>query len=519
MIKKYSIFIVILLLAITFIVQIYSANHDCQTVDEGVYISTGYTYFTNRESKLNIEHPPLAKLIAASPLLFIQPKITDAAKEFIKKNDQYYFAHEFLYNSNNNADKIIFWARFSFILITILLGIVLYFFTKKLFRSELAGIIALFFYSLNPDIIAHGHLATNDLLLTLFFFLTAICTYNYFAKPNLKYLLFLILSLSAAIATKFSGLILVPILILIFVVQGLLNKELIKKYWLDFAKIAISCLLLITAFYCAVGLSFHDLFSGIIIQLSRGGTPAYLFGHISQTGWWYYLPVAFIIKTPIAILVILAILIIKSRISNYKKYYILVLFPVVLFLASLLGHIDIGLRYLLPIYPFIFLAMSSIATNLLLKKLYFKIIFALLCLWYLVSFTTITPHQLTYFNEFVGGPKNGAKFLVDSNIDWGQDLKRLKTYLTKNNISTPIYLSYFGTADPSYYQINSQKITDYTGPIHGIVAVSVTNLKLLEKNNLNWLVAYTPIDKIGNSIYIYNIPTTTQWGQMYEEIK
>lgn len=510
MIKKYSIVIVILLLTITFIAQIYSASHDSQTVDEGVYISTGYTYFIDRGNKLNAEHPPLAKFIAAFPLIFIRPKITDVAKKFINENNQYAFANEVLYNAGNNADKLIFWARIPFILITLLLGITLYLFTKKLFHSELAGIIALFYYSLNPEIIAHGHLATNDLLLTLFFFLTAICTYNYFGRPNSKSLLLLILSLSAAIASKFTGLILAPILALIFIIQSYLNKKLAKKYWLDFLKTVVACFLLLTIFYYFVGLNIFDLLSGIAIQFSRDGTSAYLFGHISYTGWWYYYPITFIIKTPITILVILAIIIIKSKICDYKKYYILLLFPIVLFLASLFSRIDIGLRYLLPIYLFIFLVIGSIITSLVFKNIYFKISFAILCFWYLASFILITPNQLTYFNELVGGPKNGAKFLVDSNIDWGQDLKRLKKYLDASNISKPIYLSYFGTADADYYQIDYQKLANCPCQIQGIVAVSVTNLKLLEASNLNWLESYTPMDKIGNSIYIYNVSTVNQ---------
>jgi hypothetical protein len=133
------------------------------------------------------------------------------------------------------------------------------------------------------------------------------------------------------------------------------------------------------------------------------------------------------------------------------------------------------------------------------------------CFW-------ISPHYLAYFNEFAGGPANGYRYLVDSNLDWGQDLKGLKQYMDQHGIDR-IYLSYFGSDSPQRYGIkydwlpsplpeNPEPLKRVRIPTKGYVAVSVTDLQGVfpgTRNMFQWLAPYKPIAKIGYSIFLYRI--------------
>jgi hypothetical protein len=152
---------------------------------------------------------------------------------------------------------------------------------------------------------------------------------------------------------------------------------------------------------------------------------------------------------------------------------------------SVYTQVNIGLRYVLPAFPLLMVLAGS--TSLLWKKrkVLRGILAISLMLWYAGESLSIYPHYLSYFNQIAGGPKNGYRFLVDSNLDWGQGLKGLKKYMDENGISK-IKLSYFGTADPEQYGISYQALPSFP-PLRpefvpksfskgDLVAVSATNL-------------------------------------------
>jgi len=161
----------------------------------------------------------------------------------------------------------------------------------------------------------------------------------------------------------------------------------------------------------------------------------------------------------------------------------------------------------------------SLFVNFSFKRFAFALVLVLLG-WYIFSSLSTFPHYLTYFNEIAGGSKNGYKFVVDSNYDWGQDLKRLNNWLKKNNVSK-IYLDYFGGADAPYYL--REKYLPWQGDKSenelekgSYLAVSADLLQVGKGKPVkgfnqptgyyNWLNQYTPIARAGNSIFIYYIP-------------
>jgi hypothetical protein len=256
------------------------------------------------------------------------------------------------------------------------------------------------------------------------------------------------------------------------------------------------------------------------VKAQQRGT--FLAGKFSREGWWYYFPVAFLIKTPVAMILlsVAGAALCAARPKTFLDNELFAVLPVVAFLAAAMTtKLNIGLRHILPVYPFALLLAGKAAAECLggkRKTLWAAL--AVLCLLQLVEFARIRPDYLAFFNQFVGGPGNGHKYLVDSNLDWGQDLKPLKNWMDRNNV-THINLSYFGTADPAYYGI---KCTHLPGApfyvndlierprLPGFVAVSVTNLRGVYFEDAGRafyrpLLERKPDAVIGYSIHLYRV--------------
>lgn len=133
-----------------------------------------------------------------------------------------------------------------------------------------------------------------------------------------------------------------------------------------------------------------------------------------------------------------------------------------------------------------------------------------LLMWLVIGTVRTSPFYAAYFNELVGGPANGYKYLTKSDLDWGQDLKGLSAYLRHHRIAT-VKLAYFGTDDPHRYGISFEKLLPGQ-PTTGDLAISTTWLmgRAPEcENAFGWLRSFTPIAKVGYSIFVYHIPATT----------
>lgn len=280
------------------------------------------------------------------------------------------------------------------------------------------------------------------------------------------------------------------------------------------------------------------------------GHPTYFMGE-NGSGWWYYYPFIFLIKVPLPTLLMLLLGVSLGGVTVYRwfrhrkrerkrtflrtlgsflnEYFdeVYIISPVLLFFAAcLLGSINIGIRYLLPAFPFLFLLFARIfsvfdtrfgkrvstgSTKIDKREGYYRYlfyfsVFGLLC-WYLASATLIFPHFMAYFNPLAGGPENAYRFTVDSNLDWGQDLKRLKSYMDREGIED-INLCYFGNADPNYYGIDYRPFWPFEfpseGELSGKTACSVSSMMMATPDS-DWLQEKEPVDNIGYSIYIYDL--------------
>jgi hypothetical protein len=531
-ISRYKLVVGLLLLAIL-LQCVLSMRLKTVTFDEPRHVLSGYSYLKKGDFSLNWENPPLINVISAAPLLFLQPEIPAHFQE------KYSFIHEFLYEINDNADQIIFWARIPIVLLSLLLGFFVFKWASELYGIE-AGLFSSLIYAFSPNMLAHSRLATTDLGLSCFIFLACYRLWKFGLRPSARNLLLAGLTLGLALISKFTAVFLLPMYLGFPFVQLFLKErtdesstgtepyppaDLLKR---GSTLIAYS-VLMISIGFLAIGAAYpfslqtpgKEYVKGLQWSLghSEKGHDAFLWGQISQKGWWYYHLVALAIKTPIALQIMLLLAIYVSLSRRMKKAnlyhdFFIVLPPLLLLAAISVGSVKIGLRHVLPVFPFIFVFIGRFFEPRLERRL-FPVAAFCLTVWYLLSSVNIYPHYLAYFNEYVGGPANGYKYLVDSNLDWGQDLKGLKRYMESRNIGK-VKLSYFGIADPQYHGVSYEPISDQDLSAleegrftRGVFAVSATFLQGLylphERDRYQWFRNQPPTAQIGYSIFVYEV--------------
>jgi len=567
------------LLIFVFFITVFSMKDDSVTMDEVAHLPAGYSYLTQKDMRLNPEHPPLIKDLAAFPLLFIKdinfPADIYDWKEDI--NGQWGFGYNFLYQRGNPVDQMIFWGRIPMILLLVLLGFFIFKFTRELFGNK-AGILALFLFSFSPTFLAHGRLVTTDVAAAFGAFIAIYYFVKALQKPNGRNIIIAGISLGIAELLKFSLILLAPLLVFLTFIWWLIKSGNFLKTLKVLFLVGVIGFLLIWPIYqyhvwnypperqasdtefllsstpfpvvreTLVWAStkpilrpYAQYFLGIalITQRASGGHTTYFLGEISAAGWKNYFPIVYLIKIPLAfhILTLIALFYAvwlirkqfwqntfsraKNWVRNHFPEFAMISFIVLYWLTSLTSNLNIGVRHLLPVLPFTILLVSAVILRLL-KEPFLKLKYAflgILIFWQAFSVISIYPHFLSYFNELAGGPDQGYIYTVDSNLDWGQDLKRLKNWVDEKGIDK-IYVDYFGGGDAEYYL--KEKYTPWWGtkdpqelPQGSYLAISATFLQGgrgepapgfdQPAGYYRWLNKYTPVTKIGYSIFVYYI--------------
>jgi hypothetical protein len=260
----------------------------------------------------------------------------------------------------------------------------------------------------------------------------------------------------------------------------------------------------------------NSLYMGFLLTVRHqiGGHAAYLLGKQSNQGWWYYFPVAFAVKTPVGTLlgcgiVLTAAILAWSRRRRIEDAALWLCATVPCFVYwgfCLTSHVDIGLRHLLPIYPFLCVLLGLGLSALTVPWL----------AWVLLAMTAAEtagrfPYYTAFFNVLAGGPAAGPRYLLDSNLDWGQDLKRVRRFMQDHHIEK-IRLQYFGSFEPSDIGLRYDGVpltSDARGRagLDEYVAISATllNGQYVDPQWFAWLRPLTPVERIGYSIYVYDL--------------
>jgi hypothetical protein len=540
-----------LFLLLVFVAQgILFIQANSQTVDEAMHLAAGYSYLAEKDFRIEPQNPPLIKELLALPLFLSYRLPFNPDPQHWRAADGYLIGRDLLYNSTPSADRMLALTRFPNLFLGTILVALIGWWAYRLWGSR-AALLALALASFEPNLVAHSSLVTTDIGVTLFIFLTVYLFWEYVNRPTWTFLVGTGISTGIALVAKYSAVLVIPIIALLVAASFLTGSKPavpLPKTWNSnkprhkllqaaavLALILFVALLTIPPAYLFQG--FQPWLSGFhqFLTLSQEGLPAFFFGEYSWHNWWGYFPLAFLIKTPVGSLVLVIISLVFYRIGSplgYRQALFLLLPVTLIFLAMTQAKTNIGLRHILPVYPFLFVLASRTATLHLRRPSLALLLTGIPLACTAISSLRIAPHQLAYFNESVGGPEQGYRYLSDSNLDWGQDLKGLKAYVDKEKLPI-IYLSYFGTAPPSYYGIRYQDVASKgslgppppekvpTDAPRKILAISAYNLQDVSSPHdplFRWLWKREPVAKIGYSIFIYDLTDDREGLRKLEEI-
>ncbi len=475
----------------------YSSRANSITWDEGHHIFDGYTIWKLADYGLNPEVPPLVKMVAATPLLRMplrvpplqgRPSQTEAfldGKDFIFQND---------------ADRLLFRARMTTAVFMVVLAIAVFAAACEMFGS-LAGLLALAFLVFDPNFLAHGALVTTDVGISCCIFIALYLAYRYAKRPSPIRLLLVGLATGLALVTKFTGLLLFPMLFLLAVTESIAARD-----WRLLAR-RTTALIVVGAIAFGVLWSFYGfryrarpdgremnptlaayltqlpdpqdakrlatlarthilpeayLYGLANTKITENADTSYFFGRIYRHGTRLYFPAAFVIKSTLPFLLLLAAafaLIATGRLSQRRELLFLILPPVVYLAVAIHSHMNIGHRHLLPVYPFLYVLVAAAATCLIRQNRRWTYAVALLLVWQIAEAVRTAPGYMAYANEAWGGPASVHKYLSDANSDWGQQLKSAKQYLDSRGIKD-CWIAYFvdGVVDTAYYGIPCKRL-------------------------------------------------------------
>ncbi len=388
-----------ILLAIMAILLVTSVRQQSQTFDESTHLFAGFEYWKHADFGRNPEHPPLVKLLASLPLLPLGLHEPPAFPFPYFKAQDIFNASQLLYTAD--ADAILLRGRLMIALLSLTLGLLVFLATKEIF-GPLAAILALFLFAFEPNLLANGAIVTTDMGLALFLFASVYTFYRFCTKPSAARLALCAVATALGIVAKHSGVLILPTLVLLALVDLLPAvgntaaaqdwKRHLRQLGLALITISVVSYLILWAFYgfrygarpgqlqitpslaAYAGTLTHPLQRSVIdflarhhllpeaylygwvdILLSQGARPSFIFGHLYSTSKWFFFPAVFLLKTTLTLMLFLLLLPFAriSRNHGRRRELVFLSLPIAFFLfAAIYSHINMGVRYLLPIYPF-----------------------------------------------------------------------------------------------------------------------------------------------------------------------
>ncbi len=560
-----------LLLLILFSLQVTSAPLKSPTYDEQAYIARGYAFVRLGDQHILVGEPILLDALHALPLLALPDVRLPVDHPSWAETNFHPIAEQFMWYVNHNTDQILFMARIPTMFLTLLLAAFLFRWARELFGlwgSMLSLVLCVF----DPNLIAHGQLASSDLGSTVFLFVTVYWAWKLLRRPTWLHVLMTGLFYGLALSSRFSALLFAPGLAAIFLLRAWTpspfalalsgrdapagarpaQRPVERLGWLILAGVVILAIAFLTIWAVhglQVGLvpgwtsfavpapSYWQQLQYILPRLSGQKDPVtgFLMGQLYVGGKWQYFIVAFLLKTPMPTLLLLlgalVLGLLRSRGARHLATPAAAWLPPLLYFAvTLTSKLNLGYRYILPVLPFAILLagrtghwLASMMSHLRGARLAAARATAALAVgWSAWSGLAIYPHYLAFFNEMAGGPDNGWHYLVDSNLDWGQDLKLLRRWMDRYGVGR-VKLGYYGEGVPSYYGIRFDPLICSpdrwqhplyhdlypADPAPGLYAISVDLLQgrhLADPDTYAWFRQRTPIAKIGYSIFIYRVP-------------
>jgi hypothetical protein len=585
--------LVVILLLTLFGQLLFSAVLKSPTIDESNHLTRGYAYLKTGDLRLSRDegHPPLYNLTCALPLLLMRDLRLPTDRASWQAGFRNAFVVEFLFGEGLPLERVFLLGRLPVMLTTLLLAALAVRWAGELYGRP-GALLTLLFCAFDPNLIAHGRLITTDVGVTFAYLLAAYVFARFARKPSVWRLLLSGLTLGIAEATKFSALVLIPMLGLLGLIECLRPASLLRwpgrprvwgRAWLSGVLALVGAMVLMLVVAGATVWAVYGFEVGVpilpaglgwlpdslsltapapvyvegllktVAHASEAGHPTFLMGRRSTSGWWWYFPVAFALKTPVPTLIALvgALISLAWRRLRWGEVTLL-LVPAIYFGLSMGSALNIGYRHLLPMLPFLWVFMGRLGPVVLgatadrdaarrerraLSWPRWAISGAAAALigWLVVGSLWIAPDYLAFFNELAGGPREGWRFLADSNLDWGQELWALDAYL-KERGPERVHLSWFGCTYPHLYGrdleyrlLPSHFAYPYPStaarsaynpfyPEPGLYVIGATNLNgvgLAAGDVFARFRALEPMARIGHSLFVYEVAGRAGGGERW----
>jgi 4-amino-4-deoxy-L-arabinose transferase-like glycosyltransferase len=519
MMKRWQFVAAVTVLTIIAVLRV-ASTHDqfSATMDEPAHLADGYRWLAGR-SALDPSHPPLARVLGALPLWLAGVPESNREGTTDRGND-------LLYHGGGYLHHLVQARRGNLLLLVVAIAATAAWARRRLTPG--VAILAVAVFTSLPPLLGHAGVITTDLAVTAAFALALAALDAFLDHPSWPRAVGLGAAIGVGLLAKMSFLVYFPAAALVLlltrrkrmsvrnaaIVAGTAFAVLWGGYRFDagrpselsrdavflfhytapkpligFARWVAEQPMPAPAFALGLAsLKFHD----------QQGHASYLLEKTSENGWWFYFPVVFFYKTPIALLLLIAwgLFVKRGRVFAIIALTVLV--------VAMTASINIGVRHILPMYvPLAIVAALAVADVWRRATGAFgRFAVGAILGWLLVGSALAHPDYLAWFNGLA--QPNPARIAVDSNLDWGQDVLRLGRAAQAMGIDT-LHVDVVGTI---YLEPFVRPVAfDPNVKTTGWLAVSETQLAMKSRAGAYaWLGAYRPVARIGQSIRLYRIP-------------
>jgi len=508
-----------------------------QTADEGMHLLTGLEVLKEHHYEIQLQNPPLPRVILA-----LAPALAGAHYDTTK--DPYPQATK-VFHSTGRYKTLLVLARAGN-LVFFLLGALATWAWARRELGPLGGIAALFFFTTQPSILGHAGLATLDVPGVAGFAICMLAFSRWLELPSMRRTVVLGLAYGLSILCKLLCIAYVPIACAAIYAVRLIRDAEVRARWRSLFRVAVVLPIALLVIWAGYGFSFGkvptlnitapapSLVLGLaqMMEVNRFGFPGYALGRVGTEGWWWYFPLALALKTTLASLIVAAA---GALLARKERGYLEPLAAAAAILVfSMPTNVNIGIRYILPIYvPLSLCAAAAVVavaesrglavSGWLLRmtassgqletprprdpetkdRKFPQVAIAILVAWHLIASFVAHPDYMAYFNEIAG--RSPSRYLIDSNLDWGQDILRLRDELRRRKIDH-VGLALFSAEDLDAIGFPRHHDVDASTPTQGWIAVSEGVYRTSRAyGEWKWLVG-RKYEKVGKSIRLYYIP-------------
>lgn len=552
-------------LFVVFALQLYyHAVSTSATVDEPDHILAGYRHLQCGDFGINPEHPPLLKLIAAVPLAFrdLSDPPWECGSKLTSKFDAFSYGSTFLVE--NGIDSIVIPTRLAASVMSLLLALLVYLAAWEMF-GRWEALTALAIVAFEPSLIAHGSLVTTDVAISATAFGSIFALYRFGKSRTPLRFSVATLAFGLMLASKHSAAVFVGIMFVLLIADTIFfhrsesqNRHRLVRSAAAFAGMVAIALAILWSFY---GFRYHAIPSAtepsvsVADYIRENGRPeavrsipariteavsythmlpesyvlgmadvvawstrnSWIFGQAYSTGKWFYFPLAFSVKSSLALLVLLPIglaFLFFTR-EKWREGMFLVLPATVFFLFALSSNFHTGVRHILPIYAPLIVLASAGAIWLCRKFTAFRYVLAALLVFNAIATVRAAPNYLVYANDIWGGYENTHRIFVDSNTDTGQSMNLVRDHLAREGVED-CWIAVFVHPEmirnvqpcrpmPSGVRIMvSRDLIDAVPPvIEGTVVLSVMEVPPRGADEYLPISKTEPIAFLGGNTYVY----------------